>query len=62
MNTVQKTLRITFILFFSILFFSCNNQNEKPNIVWLVTEDNSIHYMNLYQHPLPHLEDHRYTC
>jgi len=21
---------------------------EKPNIVWLVTEDNSVHYMNLY--------------
>ena len=48
MHITQKTLRITFIILFSILFFSCNNQDEKPNIVWLVTEDNSIHYMNLY--------------
>ena len=48
MHTAQKTLRITFVILFSILFFSCNNQDEKPNIVWLVTEDNSIHYMNLY--------------
>ena len=48
MHITQKTLRITFIILFPILFFSCNNQDEKPNIVWLVTEDNSIHYMNLY--------------
>ena len=26
---------------------SCNN-DEKPNIIWLVSEDNSIHFMDLY--------------
>ena len=48
MYIVKKALNISYIIFFSILFFSCNNTDEKPNIVWLVTEDNSIHYMNLY--------------
>ena len=26
---------------------SCNN-DERPNIIWLVSEDNSIHFMDLY--------------
>ena len=26
---------------------SCNN-HERPNIIWLVSEDNSIHFMDLY--------------
>ena len=40
--------KILALVFLSI-FISCEtSKNEKPNIVWLVSEDNSIHYMNLY--------------
>lgn len=36
-----------------ISFFACNpttnkEENEKPNIVWITSEDNSIHYMSLF--------------
>jgi arylsulfatase A-like enzyme len=34
-------------------------QTERPNIVWLVTEDNSQHFMRLYEEggvPMPHIE------
>ena len=40
------------IFFFSIIIFlnfSCNSTKVKrPNIIWLTTEDNSTHYMKLY--------------
>lgn len=44
------------LVFFGILFLliSCNEQSkekqglEKPNIVWLVSEDNSKHFLKLY--------------
>ena len=40
--------KILALVFLSI-FISCKtSKNVKPNIVWLVSEDNSIHYMNLY--------------
>ena len=40
-----------FFLFSIIIFlnFSCNSTKVKrPNIIWLTTEDNSTHYMKLY--------------
>ncbi len=37
------------LLIIAIFISSCNDElNLKPNIIWLVTEDNSLHYMNLY--------------
>ena len=37
------------LLIIAIFISSCNDElNLKPNILWLVSEDNSLHYMNLY--------------
>ena len=41
-------MRILSIILLIITTISCKNESLKPNIVWIVTEDNSIHYMNLY--------------
>jgi len=47
--------QILVFLGISLLLFSCKEQKkpsgeiEKPNIVWLVSEDNSKHYMKLYE-------------
>nr|WP_281500986.1 sulfatase [Cellulophaga sp. F20128] len=43
------------------MFLKTNGQSasDKPNIVWLVSEDNSTHYLQLYQEggaELPHIE------
>ena len=37
------------LLIFVLIISSCNEElDPKPNILWIVTEDNSLHYMNLY--------------
>jgi arylsulfatase A-like enzyme len=37
------------LLIIAIFISSCNDElNVKPNILWIVSEDNSLHYMNLY--------------
>ncbi len=37
------------LLIFVFIISSCNDElDPKPNILWIVTEDNSLHYMNLY--------------
>ena len=37
------------VLIFIFIISSCNDElDPKPNILWIVTEDNSVHYMNLY--------------
>jgi arylsulfatase A-like enzyme len=44
-------MKKTFIFFAltAIIQLGCTQKKiEKPNIVWLVSEDNSIHYLNLY--------------
>jgi hypothetical protein len=41
-------MRVFITIVFALIFWSCENDNSKPNILWIVTEDNSIHYMNLY--------------
>ena len=41
-------MRVFITIVLSLIFWSCENDNSKPNILWIVTEDNSIHYMNLY--------------
>jgi len=42
-------MRNYILLIILLLLNSCNdNTHDKPNIVWIITEDNSIHYMNLY--------------
>ena len=39
----------TFVLIvLSLITFACSNDQSKPNILWIVTEDNSIHYMDIY--------------
>ena len=37
------------LLIFVFIISSCNDElDPKPNILWIVTEDNSLQYMNLY--------------
>lgn len=47
--STKKVFLISCFLFF--LSFKTNGQSttDKPNIVWLVSEDNSTHYLQLYQ-------------
>lgn len=57
-----------FIFYYLSIVFcilsSCNDlkqasQEDRPNIVWLVSEDNSKHYLRLYEEggaPMPHIE------
>lgn len=43
--------KIVLLFIFTVLLFSCGEKEEKketPNIVWLVSEDNSKHYLKLY--------------
>lgn len=42
----MRALSLILLLTFTI---SCKNDDLKPNILWIVTEDNSTHYMNLYK-------------
>ena len=58
-------LKTTILLFLSTLIISGksvihpDNQEERPNILWLVTEDNSQHYLKLYNPDgasMPHIE------
>ena len=44
----RPALALAFLL---CTFFSCDSdpKSEVPNIVWIVTEDNSVHYLNLYE-------------
>ena len=48
----MKSIKLFSLLILSFFLINCDfqnqNNNEKPNILWLVSEDNSIHYMNLY--------------
>ena len=45
----MKTTNLFVLLMSFFLLQSCDfKRDEKPNILWIVTEDNSIHYMNLY--------------
>ena len=41
-------MRTLVLVVLSLITFSCVNDQSKPNILWIVTEDNSVHYMNLY--------------
>ena len=45
-NFINSKLTFLSILFF--LFITSCNSDERPNIIWLVSEDNSIHFMDLY--------------
>ncbi|MDC0389246.1 sulfatase [Flavobacteriaceae bacterium] len=48
----MKSIKLILLTIQSFFLINCDFQdqtnNEKPNILWIVTEDNSIHYMNLY--------------
>jgi len=48
----MKSIKLILLTILSFFLINCDFQdqtnNEKPNILWIVTEDNSIHYMNLY--------------
>ena len=54
-------LLIAFFLFFSSALLGQSQASvERPNIVWIVSEDNSKHYMGLYEEqgtPMPNLEN-----
>ena len=49
----MKSIKLILLTILSFFLINCDFQdqtnNEKPNILWIVTEDNSIHYMNLYK-------------
>ncbi len=42
---MHRTLLITF---FAVFYSFIHAAQDRPNIVWVVTEDNSIHYLRLY--------------
>ena len=45
----MKTTNFFVILMSFFLLQSCDfKSDEKPNILWVVTDDNSIHYIDLY--------------
>ena len=49
MNSNLKFFFLIILIALVVNFsFLSEINEEKPNIVWLVTEDNSVHYMNLY--------------
>ena len=52
-NKVSAEMLFGIIFFASILQSGCTHQktvpSDQPNIVWLVTEDNSIHFSRLYE-------------
>ena len=55
MQKPTTTLLFGFLLLSQILFA----QEERPNIVWIVSEDNSVHYLDLYTPgaaSMPHIE------
>ena len=54
-------MRIFFLLgAIILLYLSCNSlEVDRPNIIWLTTEDNSSHHMRLYNEngaPMPAIE------
>ncbi len=57
----KKIQYLLYILFINVLtiVFSFGQEAKGPNIVWIVTEDNSKHYLRLYNHdgaPMPNIE------
>jgi arylsulfatase A-like enzyme len=55
------TCSILAIILLTAFFHSCKPETElpPPNIVWITSEDNSVHYMDLYTEggaPTPHIE------
>lgn len=57
----KKTSILVAAVFFSWLLHSCKSSDNlpPPNIVWITSEDNSIHYMDLYTEggaPTPNIE------
>ena len=58
-----KSRWLTLIIFLSITFhtlaFTQAKNGDRPNIVWVVSEDNSKHYLQLYEAggaPMPNIE------
>ncbi|MDF1571206.1 MAG: sulfatase [Bacteroidales bacterium] len=56
-----KIFSILAVVLLAALFHSCKPGAElpPPNIVWITSEDNSVHYMDLYTEggaPTPHIE------
>ena len=66
--------RFLAFLFVLALLPVSSKADERPNIVWILSEDNSVHYLGLYQEPLaktPAIErlaqqglvfDHAFSC
>ena len=61
---ISKILRTSFVFAFTLVLLSCNFKAEEkelppPNIVWLVSEDNSMHYLKMFNDngvATPHIE------
>ncbi len=66
MHPIKNIFNNTFVIVTGLFLcishatgLGAQKSNEKPNIVWLVTEDNSKHYLKLYDPagaPMPHIE------
>ena len=58
----RNLVTIVLLLALAIIYFSCQvtvHVHEQPNIVWITSEDNSKHYMQLFDKngvPTPHIK------
>ena len=76
LDSVQTTMKHRLYLLLLILLAFTSNcwSAERPNIIWILSEDNSIHYLNLYgaqEGTTPQIEalakegitfDHAFSC
>ena len=47
---MEKPTQLTFIVLLAIICLtSLNGQSNRPNIIWITSEDNSKHFMGLYE-------------
>ena len=73
MNPITLTLSALTLLSLTLCVPNAGAE-ERPNIVWLLSEDNSVHYLRLYREPIaktPAIEalakqglvfDHAFSC
>ena len=56
---MKRLLTIAAVLIFAAVISRLASAADRPNILWILSEDNSVHYMRLYGDPLgemPHVE------
>jgi arylsulfatase A-like enzyme len=48
MKIIRRLLLVTVVVACITSSCSSSNETDRPNIVWITSEDNSVHYMDLY--------------